>query len=98
MGYVKHFDRKEDGSKKEKLIPDSIMFEELEERVDDINVEVPYFQQAFQVVLFSPTNSRAYPRTRDDLAEQDQVFQDSGAYIGLTEGQKAQLLIDAVFE
>lgn len=70
--------------------------EQIEERLSQITIEVPYFQQAAQFILFAKTNTNTYPVSMRTLREQDNLLIDAGAYLGLTLGEKAQLLIDTV--
>lgn len=99
MAFLEHWVR--DPETKERIftkIPDEIEHNNLKEKVDGIQVTIPYVQQAFQVILFSLTNSRNYPQTRDAIETQDNIFKADNSYNGLTEGAKAQLLIDTLLE
>jgi len=98
MGKLEHWVRDEEGNRVTKEIPEYVDVQMLQERIDDIKVVVPYIQQAFTVILFSLTNSRNYPQTRNAIEAQDKIFLETGAYEGLTEGQKAKLLIDELLE
>lgn len=63
------------------------------DRVDGIQVVVPYFQQAAQVVLFAKGNPLNYPQTIARLTEADNALIQREAYEGLSEGQKAAALL-----
>lgn len=78
------------------LLAETIL--QLEERIDAINVQVPYFQQAAQIVLFKKENNQSYPNTMNALRSTDDQLIASNSYDGLLEGSKAQLLSNTVIK
>lgn len=92
MGKVDHWVRNENGERVFTEIPDIVETDNLKERIDKIVVEVPYFNQAAQLILFLKENTNTYPNTKRALGRVDDRLIASAAYLGLTEGEKAQLL------
>lgn len=95
MPALDHWVRGADGSRQRKQVPEQRDLEEVVERLDAAVLQVPYFQQAAQVILFAKTNTNTYPRTMSALRDTDDHLIRTGAYKGLTEGQKAKLLVEA---
>lgn len=96
MTYIAHYSRDSLGSKISTEVPDRAMFEDLESIVTALGIGLPYFSQAAQVVVFAKTNMNNYPTTMRTLREQDDILIGLNSYDGLSEAEKAQLLIDTV--
>lgn len=86
----------EDYGQPTKEVAEQIDIDNLQNQINQITVTVPYFQQAAQVILFAKTNTNSYPQSMNALRSQDDTFISDGSYTGLSEGDKAQLLIDNV--
>lgn len=54
---------------------------------------VPYFQKAAQAVLFMKSNTASYPNVMTALRTEDNVLIAANSYDGLTDDEKAELLI-----
>ncbi|MEL7428013.1 MAG: hypothetical protein AAFN81_33830 [Bacteroidota bacterium] len=95
MNFLPHWIRDDNGQREFYEVPDKPTIEELDQRVSNIQIVIPYFQQAAQSVVFAKENTANYPNTMTALRTQDNNLIASNSYDGLTEGDKAQLLITA---
>ncbi len=89
---------KKDSQKDTKIKELEVENKNLKERLDVVVIEIPYFQQACQLVLFLKENTKSYPNTMKSFREQDDLLIANNSYEGKSEGEKAKLLSDKVIE